>query len=321
MGKETVVFKFMNHKLTKIIFFGTPEFVVSLPQALFKTDFNLVTCVTAPDRPIGRKKVLTPSAVKVWAEKNKIPVIDSPSIEEIYKKVKKKKPTVGILAAYGKIIPKKLIKVFPKEILVVHPSLLPKYRGASPVQAAIAHGDKEIGVSIFKMDEKLDHGPIISQFKKPLSQKATPDKLYPELFSEAACVLATILPAYLKGRIKARKQDHVKATFCRTLKKDDGFIPPQFITPKQGWTSECSVGPYKLEPTPENLERFIRAMHPWPGAFTNVKIKNQISKRLKILKAHLKNKKLVLDQVQLEGKKPVSWKEFKRGYPEAKFSD
>lgn len=308
----------------KVIFFGTPDFVISIPKAIVEAGFNLLACVTAPDKPVGRRKLLTPSPVKVWAKKNKILVIDSPSLSEITEKIKELAPDIGILAAYGKIIPKSLIGAFPKGILVVHPSLLPKYRGASPVQAAIMAGDAEIGVSIIKMDEKMDHGSIVSQFKDPLPPEATPDKLYPKLFSEAAEVLITILLAYIEGRIKLRKQDHSKATFCKILKKEDGFIPPQVIAPKQGPTLLCKVGPYKLKANPENLERFIRAMTPWPGSWTYVQLRQKAKvkskKRLKILKAHLEGEKLFLDQVQLEGKKPVSWEEFKKGYPEVKIA-
>lgn len=293
----------------KVIFFGTPDFVISLPKAIIKAGFNLLACVTASDRPVGRKRILTHSPVKAWAQENKIQVIDDGQIEAIAAKVIALKPDVGVLAAYGKIIPKSLIDIFPKGILVVHPSLLPKYRGASPVQAAIMAGDAEIGVSIIQMDEKIDHGPLVSQFKDPLPPDATPDKLYPKLFSEAAEVLITILPAYIEGQIKLREQDHSKATYCKILKKEDGFIPPQIIAPRQGHTLSCLVGPYKLKPTPENLERFIRAMHPWPGAYTKLKIKNE---RLKIVKF------LPEGKIQIEGGKPMSLADFLNGYPEAK---
>lgn len=213
----------------------------------------------------------------------------------------KDKPDVGVLASYGKILPKEISNIPKHGILNIHPSLLPKYRGASPVQAAILAGEKEAGVSIIKMDEKMDHGPIISQFKEEIRPEDTAEILYSRLFEEGAKVLVTILPAYLEGRIELREQDHSQATFTRLLKKEDGKI---------NWTWDQ-----------EKIERFIRAMFPWPGAWTEIKVtrnKKQATRRLKILKAHLEAGKLVLDLVQLEGKKPVTWKQFQEGYPEAK---
>lgn len=285
---------------SKVIFFGTPDFVVSIPETLLKAGFDLVACVTTPDKPVGRKGILTPSPVKVWAQEKGIPVIDNPSMETITEEVKKFKASVGVLASYGKIIPQSLIDLFPKGILVIHPSLLPKYRGASPVQAAIMAGDKKIGVSIIKMDAKMDHGPIVSQFEQDLSADATPDKLYPQLFQKSAEELAIILPDYLEDKVKLQQQNHSQATFCKILTKEDGKIDWQ-------------------KPN-EEIERFVRAMTPWPGAWAEVKIDDQ-KKRLKILKAHLEENKLVIDQVQLEGKNPVSWEQFKKGYPEAEVSD
>lgn len=230
---------------------------------------------------------------------------------------------VGVLASYGKILPSEILAIPKHGILNIHPSLLPKYRGPSPVQTAILNGEKKTGVSIIKIDEKMDHGPIVAQFEEDIRPGDTAESLYFRLFEEGAKVLLTILPAYLKGRIELREQDHSQATFTRLLKKEDGFIPSELFVPKQspsrGSTSNYKLSPYNLEPTPENLERFIRTMTPWPGAWTLLRLRSSgQAKRLKILKAHLEGGKLILDQVQLEGKKPVSWKQFQEGYPEAK---
>jgi len=355
--------------MIKVIFFGTPEFVLPVAQSVLEAkNFRLVAVVTAPDKPVGRKQITTPSPVKIWAKTHKIKILDSPSIIRIIEQIKVIKPEVGVLAAYGKIIPKNLIDIFPKGILVIHPSLLPKYRGASPVQAALSCGEKETGVSVILMDEKVDHGPILWQIKEKILPQDTAQTLYQRLFEIAAKNLPAILKYYifLDGRDKIcnigggklflppKPQNHQKATFTPLLKKDDGFIPPELLritNPKPGFTSKCKVGPNNLEPTPENLERFIRAMSPWPGAWTTIQIKDdkdqKTEKRLKILKAHLEDtnlnsqskqekspkelkeksalplkdqKKLVLDVVQLEGKKPVSFKQFCEGYPETKIA-
>lgn len=319
--------------MIKIIFFGTPEFVVPILQALLEAkDYQLAAVVSNPDRPTGRKQTLTSSPVKQWALTHKIPVLTPENLDENFKSslrhqsygasatIRNHKSDIGILAAYGKIIPQEIINLFPKGILVIHPSLLPAWRGASPIQASILAGEKKTGVSIIKMDEKMDHGPIVSQFTEAIKPDDTAESLYFRLFQKTAEVLITILPAWIKGEITPREQDHSQATFTKLLKKEDGYIPQEvfeIIAPKRGQTSKwkCKLGPYEIEPTAENLERFIRAMTPWPGAFTKVKIqRGEEEKRLKILKAHLLEGKLILDLVQLEGKKPVTWEEFQKGY-------
>ena len=219
----------------------------------------------------------------------------------------KDKPDVGVLASYGKILPSEILAIPKYGILNIHPSLLPKYRGASPVQAAILVGDKETGVSVIKMDEKVDHGPIIAQFAEKILLTDTAESLYQHLFTSGAEVLLTILPAYLKDQIELRQQNDSQATYTKKLTREDGKIDWKW--------------------SPEKIERHVRAMHPWPGAWTEVQMtddRRQITeKRLKILKAHIENLSpdtchLIPDLVQLEGKKPVSFKQFQEGYPSIK---
>jgi methionyl-tRNA formyltransferase len=223
---------------------------------------------------------------------------------------KERQPDVGILASFGAIVPKEILN-FPKwGILNIHPSLLPKYRGASPVQAAILNGEQQTGVTIIKMDEKVDHGPIVAQFSEEILPTDNAEKLYFKLFSAGAEVLKTILPAYLEGRIKPKEQDHSRATYTKKLSREDGFISLEKLKSAMEGTNA------------ELIDRQIRAYYPWPGTWTEITIPFRKAKtrryRLKILKAHLENGELVLDQVQLEGKKPVSFKQFCQGYPEVK---
>jgi len=249
------------------------------------------------------------------------------------------KTDVFIVADFGQIIPQKVLEIPKHGCLGIHPSLLPKYRGPSPVQYAIMNGEKETGLTIFKMDEKVDHGPIIAQFKEKIRPDDTAESLYQRLFAAGGQVLITILPAYIERRIERREQDHSKATYTKILTRDDGFIPPEILkAAREGkklqsdkvarWQGGklMDSGALRLGDFATIVERFIRAMSPWPGAWTNIKVQGSKfkvqSKRLKILKAHLEKNlpsKLVLDVVQLEGKKPVSWKQFQEGYPEAKF--
>lgn len=278
----------------KIVFFGTPEYVLPILKGIHKEFVTgpgkspIVAVVTASPKPVGRKQYLSYSAIDRWAHEHKIftyysarELLDANLDAEM-----------GILASYGEIIKKEVIDLFPKGILVIHPSLLPKYRGASPVPSAIKKGDTVTGGTIFKMDEKVDHGPVVTQFKEEILPTDTSDVLRDRLFQRSAEVIIETLPAYNQGKIKLKPQNEEEATLTKLFKKEDGFI-------KLG------------EKTADEAERFIRAMQPWPGAWTY--LTNE--KRIKLLKSHLENDKLVLDEVQLEGKEPVSWKQFNEAYP------
>ncbi|MFH1840733.1 MAG: methionyl-tRNA formyltransferase [Candidatus Shapirobacteria bacterium] len=205
------------------------------------------------------------------------------------------KADLGLLASYGKILTDKEIKHFRHGILNVHPSLLPKYRGGKPAAAAILNRDKESGVTIIKLIEKVDAGPIIGQVKEKVLPTDTSENLEKKLFKLGGKLLNKVLADYLAGKIIPQPQNEKNASWAPKLKKEGGKID---------WTK-----------SPAYLERFIRAMTPWPGAYTRIKI-GASTKYLKILKGHLEKNKLVLDLVQLEGKKPVSFKQFLEGYPQ-----
>jgi len=148
----------------KIIFFGTPIFGAIVLEALTKSEFKPIAIVTEPDKPVGRKQILTPPPVKETAIKYDIPVLQPESLST-YQLINLSayQPDLIIVAAYGKILPKEILDISRLGSLNIHPSLLPKYRGASPIQTAILNGDKETGVTIILMDEKIDHGPIVAQ--------------------------------------------------------------------------------------------------------------------------------------------------------------
>ena len=317
----------------KLIFFGTPDYVISVLDALKSAGCEIAAVVTQPPKAVGRRGVIEPSPVAQWADKFNIQVIDKrpkDCIEEILKI----SAEVAILEAYGRIIPQDLIDAFPKRIINVHPSLLPKYRGASPVEGALAAGEKETGVTIIKLDNELDHGPILSQFTEPILPEDTRVTLRKRLFDKAAKILVEILPQYLEGKIQPQDQDHDKATFTTLMKKEMGFIPPEYLdaaTKGDAFRGKRWKIPFVkdcfLVPSAQSLDRFIRAVNPWPGAVTNVKIMvngQWLIKKLKILEAHLdssiiNHQSLIIDSVQLEGKKPVTWKQFRQGYADAEF--
>jgi len=307
----------------KIIFFGSDNYSVLVLNQI---------CNDKRFKVVGISTHLSPSPVKDYAKiLFEIKFTVTKKFDQKFQKLMQEmKPDVGVLASYGKILPKAVLKIPKYGILNIHPSLLPKYRGPSPVQMAILNGEKETGVTIFKMDEKVDHGPILSQFIEEIKPNDTAQSLYERLFETGAKVLLTILPAYLKSQIELREQDHKKATYTKKLTRDDGKID---------WKKPDSFN-----------QRFIRAMYPWPGAWCWIKIPNRklshrkhreeqkaqklsvpskkfgslsdqkaySVKRLKILRAHLEAGKLIFDQVQLEGKKPVTFKQFQEGYPKTK---
>ena len=201
---------------------------------------------------------------------------------------------VAILANFGLIIPKDVLDIFPKGILNIHPSLLPKYRGPTPVQTAILNGDKETGVTIIKLDEEIDHGPVVAKTEEPVFSADTSESLCKRLFEKGAQLLPKVLTEYINGTLMPKKQDHSKATFTKSLTRQDGYID---------LNSQWSI-------INSQLSRMIRAYHPWPGVWTRFSKRGQTSLG-KVIK-FLPDKKL-----QVEGGKPMSYKDFLNGYPEA----
>jgi len=317
--------------MSRIVFFGTPDYVVPVVDGLlkhFRTNANqhpIEAVITQPAKPSGREQKMSYSAVDEWAYNKKIAKFFDPN-DVVKENIE---ADLGVLASYGEIIPESVIKHFRYGILNIHPSLLPSWRGASPIQASIISGNPITGVSIIKLDEKLDHGAIVSQFKDEITPFDTSESLRRRLFERAAEVMPTLIEAYLAGKIAVKNQNEKIASFTRQIKKDDGFIPGQIIasliqgkTPKDNemdisWMKTNNEA-YVLNTTAEGVNNFVRAMYSWPIAWTNIKIKNQLL-RIKILKTHVSENKLFIDEVQLEGKSIVSWKQFCEGYPQYKF--
>ncbi len=228
-----------------ILFFGTPEFALPALDALIAKEYHIVGVVTNPDEPVGRKHVLTPPPVKVLAKKHSIPVFQ-PERNEISKIPP---ADLFIVAAYGKIIPKSILEIPKYGTLNIHPSLLPRWRGASPIQSAILAGDANIGVTIMQLDELMDHGPIVAQQVVHIgNRKYTYPELHDELAQKGAKLLLETIPKWIDETITPTPQDHTKATYCATLKKEDGRID---------WKKSAA-----------EIERMVRAYNPWPGAWT-----------------------------------------------------
>lgn len=237
-------------KSPKIIFWGTPEFADTIFKDLLAADLNIVAAVTQPDKPKGRKNELHASAVKLTAFSHKIPVLQPENLksEEFLNSLRSLGAEIFVVAAYGKIIPQVILDIPARGAINVHPSLLPRYRGASPVLGALLNGDSETGVSLILMDNKMDHGPILAQEKFKIAPDDTNFTLHNKLAPIAARMLVKAIPAYLDGSLKPQAQDESLVTLTRILNKDDGRI---------NWTQSA-----------EQICRQIRAYNPWPLSWT-----------------------------------------------------
>jgi len=288
-----------NNKL-KIIFFGTPEFSVPSLEALLSCDFcEIIKAITQPDKPKGRHmSKLEMCPVKKFAKEKGL---------ETSEKMENEKADIGVVVAYGKIIPKKTIDSFRFGIVNLHPSLLPKYRGSSPIQNAILKRDKKTGVTIMLLDEKMDHGPILSQEEYALKNTETAGELSNVLAEKGAFLLVKTIKDYVEGKIKPKEQNHEKATYTEKLTKQNAKID--------------------FSKNPKDTEAFIRAMNPWPGAWTNLEDKKFIIWKASLCRENIDASSkekirdhivcgITLEEVQLEGKKRMQYKEFLKGRKE-----
>jgi len=281
-------------------FFGTPDLAVTILDELKEARLIPALIVTRPDKPKGRGGHSSPPPTKEWALENGVEVLQPEKIKgEFLDEMKNTEWDVFVVAAYGKILPKELFDIPKKGTLNVHPSLLPKLRGPSPIRSAILTDEKETGVSVMLLDEEMDHGPIIAQASVALEEWPPRAVLLEGILAkEGGKLLAETLPLWVNDAIDAKEQDHEKATFCAFLKKEDAQI-------------HLSDDPYV------NLLK-IRGYEGWPGAFTFFErsLPGQAGgKKIRVVikTAHIDDAGvLVLDTVIPEGKKEMSFADFSR---------
>ena len=279
----------INIKTDRIVFMGTPEFAAIILKRLINSPFKPYLVITEPDKPSGRGKTLTPPAVKILAKQENIETWQPKYISQIANRLSELMPDLFIVAAYGQIIPKDILNAAQFGGINVHPSLLPKYRGSTPIQSAILNGDKITGITIMKMDEKMDHGPILTQREVEVPNDFSFPDLNTGLAKKGASQLIGTIPLYLSKSVRGRSQNNENATYTKKIIKRDGLI---------NWREKSKI-----------IDRKIRAYYPWPGAHTIIN-----GKKIKICQSHLENDKLIIDRVQLEGKKEMTFDEFKRGW-------
>ncbi|HSN05151.1 MAG TPA: methionyl-tRNA formyltransferase [Nitrospira sp.] len=234
----------------RIVFMGTPEFAVPSLEALLKSDDQVVGIVTQPDRPKGRGQILTPSPIKVIAQREHIPLLQPLKMKapEFLDALAGWKPDLIAVTAFGRILPGMILKLPPMGCVNVHGSLLPKYRGAAPVQWAVINGERETGITTMLMDEGMDTGAMLLQESLPISPDDTAGTLAPRLAAIGGRLLVETIRQLKAGTITPLPQDHSLATMAPILKKEDGLID---------WT--MSAG---------QLSNRVRGLSPWPGAYT-----------------------------------------------------
>ncbi len=214
-----------------IVFFGTEEYSLWVLEPLIAAGFHIAAVVTKPDTKRGRKQQLTPPAVKTFALEHGIPVWQPTKLTDIADDIKQLDSPAAVLVAYGRIIPQSVIDLFTPGIINVHPSLLPLYRGPSPVEAAIQHRDNKTGVSIMQLSAAMDAGPVYSQTLYALDFSETKPELYHTLFTIGATILVRQLPKILDGTLQPEPQDESAATYCSLLSKADSYLDLATLTP------------------------------------------------------------------------------------------
>ena len=280
----------------RIAFFGTPELTIPILEALSQHGYTPSCIVTGPDRTTGRHLVLTPPAPKVWATEKNILVLQPEKItEEFVRELAQQPWDLFVVVAYGAILPEALITIPTYGTINVHYSLLPQYRGATPTEAAILHGDTQTGITIQHMVYKLDAGAILAQKIIPLTGIERTPTLRDTLNAEACMLLPETIKKLLRGEITPVPQDETQVSKCGKIKKEDGLID--------------------IHDTSIQADRKFRAYYGWPGTYFFI-THHEKQMRVKVTDAVYQNDTWTMLKVIPEGKKEMSFEDFKRGYLE-----
>ena len=294
----------------RVLFIGTGEIGVPvLRSVLASSEHELVGVVTQPDKPVGREQRIEAPPIKAALATVNLPILQPKRIkaEDAISEIRALAPDVIVVMAYGQILPRAVLEIPRIACLNLHASLLPRHRGAAPIQAAIVAGDRETGISVMYMDEGLDTGDVLLQTRIEIMPDETGGSLHDRLAEIAPEALGEALVALRDGTAPRIPQDSALATYAAKLEREDGRLK---------WSEPAAL-----------LERKIRAFNPWPGAFAVLRDEAGRERKLKIFRAHVESTGvgsalsfpagdgvLALDEVQLEGKRRMSAEEFLRGY-------
>ena len=277
----------------KFIFFGTPEFAAIILEKLIQAELMPEAVICNPDKPTGRKQIITPPPVKVLAQKYGLTIYQPKDKNELLEIIKKLQPDLAIVAAFGMLFPKEILAVPKYGFINIHPSLLPKYRGPTPIQNAILNGDEKTGVSLFLIDEKMDKGKIIANSKLQIANSDNYESLMRKLAELGADLLIETLPDFVVGKITPLPQNELQATYTKKFSTQDAYIEPKDLEEAQEKGGDKAV----------EIDRKIRALNPEPGTFTLSLSKGGL-KRTKLLEAKIIDGKLKITKIQVEGGKP-----------------
>lgn len=276
----------------KYAFMGTPRFAALALEELIAAGYAPALIITASDKPFGRDGILTPSPVKKLADAHGIPAAEADTKQEVASALAGGAWDAAVVAAFNVIIPKEALAAPRAGTFNIHPSLLPEFRGPSPIQSAILAQKEETGVCIMLLDEKVDHGPILA-CERTLVEHKTYLELEEELARRGGKLMADVLPHFVAGETAPRVQDHARATYTKKFTVADSEIN------------------FETMDTADACAR-VRALNPEPGTWTMMETKRG-SKRVKILSAAIQDGACVPLRVTPEGKKEMSWEDFVRG--------
>ena len=298
-----------------IVFMGTPKFAVPALEILINHGYPVVAVITQPDRPKGRGQILTPPPVKIIAQQHRVPVLQPEKVRDpgFLELLLNLSPDLIVVAAFGQILPPEVLEYAPMGCINIHPSLLPKYRGAAPINWPIIHGERKTGVTIMLMDKGLDTGDILTQEETMIGAEETFGMMHDRLAITGAGLLLKTIKMMQKGSVRRIPQDDSSATYAPRLKKEDGCIR---------WDADV-----------EDIVNLIRGLSPLPCAYTffnGIKIKIFLSsgeiftvagsagtvgmETDRGLPVVAKNGYVYLREVQMEGKKRMSIHDFMRGF-------
>lgn len=232
----------------RVVFFGAPAFVVPTLEALVAAEYPVVAVISGPNQRVGRHRQLVAPPVVGAAIRLGVPVEQPLKLAALANRLRELRPLVGVLFAYGRLLPKAVVAAFPHGILNIHPSLLPRYRGPSPVAQAIRDGATETGVSVMVLDEQMDHGPVLAQRATTIAPSETAEQLTARLARLGTLALFSVLPPYVAGTLTPVPQSETGATYTRSMTRDDGAV---------NWQHPAA-----------HIYNQYRALQPWPGLFT-----------------------------------------------------